>query len=176
MRKLRNKATAERVRQLLDYNPDTGDFTWKPNPEKGKAWHTRWQGRKAGYLGSEGHRYVQIFVDGQLYLGHRLAWLYVHGSFPLSGVDHIDGNPANNRIDNLRPASQSQNASNMKTPCVNTSGHKGVTWDKGHNLWIGHVKKNYKYVLRSYFRTKEEAIAAVALAREKFHGEFANHG
>jgi hypothetical protein len=176
MRKLRNNVTAERVRQLFDYNPETGDFTWKPNPEKQKRWNTTWSGRKAGYMGSENHRYVQIFVDGQLYLGHRLAWLYVHGDFPSCGVDHIDGNPANNSIANLRPANQSQNASNMKTPRVNTSGYKGVTWCKSHRLWIGHVKKNYKYVLRSYFRTKEEAAAAVAIARDEHHGVFANHG
>jgi hypothetical protein len=94
--------TAEYLRQLLSYDPDTGLFRWRVQLGfRGKV------GAVAGTTHSKGYR--QIRIDGRIYRAHRLAWLYIHGEWPSGGLDHIDGNPANNAIANLRPATQQQN-------------------------------------------------------------------
>lgn len=173
---MRNTVTQARLKHLLSYNPATGEFTWNKCPDKPKAWNTRWAGKKAGYRGPKSHGYVQICVDGKLYLAHRLAWLYSNGEHPPAHVDHIDGDPSNNALANLRPASCSENLSNMKLKINNTSGEKGVAWDKSKKRWKAHVKKDYRLVYQKSFTTFEEAVVAVRAAREKIHGAFCNHG
>ncbi|WP_292613113.1 HNH endonuclease signature motif containing protein, partial [Nitrobacter sp. 62-13] len=83
------------VRELLHYDPETGRFTWRSGQKAGRA------------AGSIGGRYVQIMIGKKNYLAHRLAWLYVHDSPPLEEIDHVNGDPRDNRINNLRLASKS---------------------------------------------------------------------
>ena len=99
--------TAERLREVLHYDPETGIFTRLVRTAQ------RVQvGDTAGCKGLRGC--LLIMVDRRLYQAHRLAWLYVHGVWPANHIDHIDGNPANNRIENLRDVSHSVNMQNMR--------------------------------------------------------------
>src|SRR4051812_4396707 len=115
--------TAERLRQVLSYDPETGVFLWKEKIARKVV-----VGRKAGNIGNFGYIYIRI--AGKLYYGHRLAWLYVHGVWPEKGIDHRNGVPDDNRIANLRPANQSENNQNMRLPKHNKSGFMGVSFFK----------------------------------------------
>ena len=91
---MKTDLTAEKLRSLLNYDLITGEFTWKKQKGQKNA------GAPAGWHGRE--RYVQIGVDGHLYYAHRLVWLYVYGKWPLNQLDHINGNPSDNSLINLR--------------------------------------------------------------------------
>src|SRR5687768_4110898 len=121
--------TAERLRELLDYDPDTGVFRWKTRPVRAeylrtdRAWNSRFAGRPAGTLVKG---YVCILIYRRSYRAHRLAWLYVHGEWPRNELDHEHGNRADNRIEKLRSATRGQNMQNRKPNSNNTSGYPGV--------------------------------------------------
>lgn len=112
------------IAEHLSYCPDTGAFKWR----------TSTRGHRAGAVAGSVHRgtgYVSISVAGQRYLAHRIAWLIVHGAWPASGTDHINGNRADNRIANLRPATRSENQQNLRGPMRNnTLGVLGVCRQK----------------------------------------------
>jgi len=129
-----------------------------------------WAGKPAGTLGSGG--YLQVRVKGKLYLIHRLVWI-LHGKEFAPIIDHINGNKLDNRIENLRASSQSQNSMNRKQRSDNTSGIKGVRWSKHKQKWIGTIGINYKNYSAGEFDNKEDAAIAVAALRKKLHGEFA---
>lgn len=135
--------TAERLRKILHYNPKTGEFT------RG--------GKPAGSEGKDDKRvnYVRIMVDGTRYQGHNLAWLYMTGKWPDKIIDHRDRDGLNNRWGNLREAGYSLNNFNRKIPKHNTSGVKGVRWNKHAKQWVVHIGREYL----GYRKTKEEAIA-----------------
>lgn len=106
--KYRDELTAEAIRALLRYEPETGHFYWLLNRgSKIKA------GQRAGAVSSEG--YCQISIYDRLYRAHRLVWLYVHGEWPSQTIDHIDGNRLNNRLDNLRDVSLKENMSGYRS-------------------------------------------------------------
>ncbi len=163
---------AERLREVLDYDPETGVFAWKQREGARKGWNTRFAGTRAGCL-SQG--YVAVKIDGVLYLAHRLAWLYVHGEWPLQ-IDHIDTNRANNRFANLRLADTSQNGANRGPPRNNSSGFKGVTYCAGgkrRKRWQAAIKRGQRMFNLGRFATPEEAHAAYAKAAAEHFGEFA---
>ena len=120
--------TAERLRELLDYDPDTGAFTWRV---------TRSHQIKAGNVAGStiAKDYVQIRIDGRRYLAHRLAWFYIYGEWPAGQLDHADTHGNHNWITNLRPATQTQNNGNMRRRSDNTSGFKGVSWCTARQCW-----------------------------------------
>jgi len=153
-----NKVDSTRVRFLLSFNEESGDFHWKV-PRQG----TR-KDKKAGCVGSDG--YWSICIDGALYKGHRLAWLYVYGEWPSDQIDHINGNRLDNKISNLRIVTQNQNQQNRK-PNRNGTGVKGVSKIKnGFSAQIGH---NGQKTYLGFFKTKEEAGAAYVKAAQKLH-------
>ena len=90
--------TQDGLRQLLNYDPDMGAFTWRQGRGPVRA------GGVAGCLTRKGYRRIQI--DGQNYMAHRLAWLYMYGSWPPEQIDHINEIKSDNRLDNLRLANQ----------------------------------------------------------------------
>lgn len=158
--------TAERLRELLTYDPETGIFTRRVRISNCPA------GMIAGtYNISRGQRRQRIGVDGRVYKAHRLAWLYVHGKWPAEQIDHIDGNAANNRIANLREASPTQQMHNKKTPRNNKVGFKGVT--KAENKFSARIQAFGKRRRLGRFATPEEAGWAYAQAAKSYHGEFA---
>ena len=160
--------TQERLKELLDYDPETGVFTRRQQRGRGLA------GMPAGNVSSLG--YVYITLDRHRCLAHRLVWLLVTGSFPKEFVDHINGDTSDNRVENLRGVDNAQNLWNRGTDSNNTTGVKGVRWHSGHRHWQGRVYARGTCHHVGTFHTLQEAEAAVRAARTELHGEYANHG
>ena len=161
--------TQSELKQLLDYNPDTGIFTWKV-----KKIGIKFIGSKAGTYDKD--KYIQIKINQKIYRSHRLAWLYQYGIFPKFDLDHINGIKDDNRICNLREVTASQNMFNTKIKITNTSGIKGISWCKRDKRWIAHLSINKKQTHLGSFKDLKLAKNAVIEARNKYHKEFANHG
>ena len=151
--------TQEELKSCLYYDQATGVFTWKKYMSaSAKA------GDVAGGIVSTGYRVIGLF--GKTYLAHRLAWLYVFGYFPEGIVDHINREPSDNRICNLREATQSCNMRNSKVSTVNRSGVKGVSIDK--KKWRAVIVVRGKQLSLGRHRTKLEAAKARWLAERKY--------
>jgi hypothetical protein len=152
----------ESVKSVLSYDAASGLLHWINSTGKAKA---------GSVAGCEAKGYILIGVAGRLLKAHRLAWLLHYGSDPANDIDHINGVRSDNRIANLREANQSQNMHNRRADKDNSSGIKGVCWNKWKGKWMAYVNgKHY-----GYFLTKEEAGAAARSARELLHGQFACH-
>lgn len=141
--------TQERLKKLLHYDPLTGIFRWKERSFKMfktsrdcNAWNAKYAGKVAGCKRHD--KRVIISIDGEIYLSHRLAWLYVHGYFPEQGIDHKDRNPSHNWISNLRPVTNQCNMRNVGNRKDSNSGVKGVSWHKKNNKWQVHIRINGK--------------------------------
>jgi len=173
----------EVLRQLLRYEPETGKLFWRERPlsmfkSGGKtaehncaAWHARNCGREAlatlttaGYrMGSVGH---------QKMYAHRAIMAMIDGRWPPAEVDHINGDPGDNRIENLRHANRAENCQNTGIRSNNTSGLRGVWFDNRRGKWTTMIGHNGRRVALGQFAAKEDAHAAYSEARAKFHGEF----
>ena len=151
--------TQTRLKEILYYDSDTGRFTWRKRVARGvKA------GDVAGSYNGEGYRNIKI--NGKPHLAHRLAWMYIYGYFPEHGIDHINKNPADNRIDNLREASQACNRRNTGNFKNSRSGVKGVMWDKRNNKWQVLIKVNGKQIAMGRFNDFMEAVCHRLAAEE----------
>lgn len=165
--------TQERLKELLDYNPDTGIFSYIKSRGNQMI-----PGDTAGYVHEGG--YVVLIIDGKKYRAHRLAFLYMDGDC-LDGnidVDHINRIRNDNRWLNLRKASRVENRRNSKINKNNTSGFKGVRWRKRKNggTWEASLKNCGNTFIIGCFKSKNDAALAVKALREKLHGEFCYHG
>lgn len=158
----------ERLKNLLDYNPDSGIFTWRIGRSGTKG--------TGSVAGNKDNGYIHIVIDGKKYRAHRLAWMFVYGKIPESDIDHINGVKDNNRIKNLREATKSENHHNSKLAKNNISGVKGVCWNKARSKWQAQIKINRKSKYLGLFEDINEADIAVKEARLKFHKQFANNG
>ena len=157
--------TPSLLKELFLY--DDGVLRWKVSlSNRGQ------QGTVAGSI--DGNGYTQIMINGKRYKAHRLIYLMFNGALP-AVIDHRNGVRNDNRIENLRAATLSGNASNAKTKAVNTSGAKNVFWHKRRGKWYVAVSQNNKSVHCGYFENFDDAKQAAAAARAKFYGEFANH-
>jgi hypothetical protein len=152
--------TQERLKQLLHYDPDTGVFTRIQSNRADRL------GKQPGSRNTKGH--VQIRLDGTLYVAHRLAWLYTNGEFPVNQLDHIDGDKTNNKIANLREATNKQNQENVPLQVNNTSGYRGVSFDKRLKKFRAYVCHNRQQITLGFFVTSELAAAAAKNARDRF--------
>lgn len=159
--------TQERVRELFDYAAETGSLIRKTAITRSGVK----VGDTAGYTEDSG--YLRISVDGKNYRAHRLAWLWNHGELP-ARLDHIDRDPSNNRIENLRPCTQSQNLSNSTKRSGGSSRWKGVYWHKCSNKWMARIQVNGKTKYLGIFATEADAAQAYNLAAHETFGEFAN--
>lgn len=157
--------TPARARELLDYDPETGIFTWRVTRTNIPA------GTQAGYVGPDG--YGQLRIDMRLYKTHRLAWFWVNGEWPPVHVDHINGDPSDNRITNLRLADEAQNARNARMKKSNKIGVKGVSWDASKRRWRADICVDRKRIALGRFNTIHEAQAAYQGAAELLHGDYA---
>ena len=126
-------------------------------------------GKEAGWL-SKG--YVMVGINGESHPAHRIIYLMHHGYCP-EYLDHIDGNRSNNKIENLRPATLNENARNCKKPSHNTSGYKGVCWDKNRNKWMAYITINNKFKSLGRYDQIEDAHFAYTNAAKKYFGNFA---
>ena len=150
----------EAAKQLLSYNKNTGEVFWTLAANKTV------KGKKAGTVRLNGYR--QICVFGKIYKEHRLVWLLVYGVFPNSHIDHINGNPLDNRIENLRDVSPVVNQQNMKSAKSNsTTGLIGVK-PRGDKyiarIRIGNTRKHL-----GTFETSQEAHKAYVFAKRQYH-------
>lgn len=157
------------LRNQLDYDSETGIFVWLVKPYKKTP-----SGSVAGSTYGQGYRYIGI--DGIRYSAHRLAWKMTTGSDPVNNIDHINGDKSDNKIANLREATKSQNQYNQGKHADNTSGHKGVCWDKAHGKWKAQISINGKNKYIGIFTDINDAAAAYAAAAERLHGDFLNLG
>lgn len=156
-----NELTAEKLRELLHYDPATGVFTWKVRTS------TRVKvGNLAGCPNNEG--YLQIRLHSRLHKAHRLAWLYMYGEWPEDQIDHINRNRSDNRISNLRDVSHKQNNQNKSKAGNNTSGHQGVYRYKLDSKWVARIKHNQKNISLGYFTNLEDAISARKAAEKLY--------
>ena len=156
--------TQSRLCDLFSYDRDTGLFIRKVRVANAMP------GEVASCKMANG--YIVIRVDGQIYLAHRLAWLYVTGSFPSYELDHKDGNPSNNAILNLRPATRLQNCRNVRIAKSNTSGVKGVSWSKQKKKWSAQISFKNKIIHLGLFVDIEQAAQAYKRKATELFEEF----
>jgi len=168
--KRRNDLTAEYVREILDYDPVTGVFKWKWRDDVRKRDNSRYAGKAAGSVQPDG--YVKITINKRLYRAHRLAWLFVYGEWPQKDLDHRDGDRANNRIANLRPATSQENNRNVGLRADNTTGIKGVYWRTDRGKFRAEIRTDGKHLHLGSFDTLAEAIAARIAAEIEYFGPF----
>lgn len=147
----------DKLLSLLSYDPIKGAFSWR---RSGKAAGTP---RKS-------NGYIQIAVSNRIYLAHRLAWFYAYGKWPESQIDHINGDPRDNRLQNLREASPAQNMQNIRTVRRDsTSGHTGVSWHARDRRWVASITVAGKKVSLGRFTDKTLAISAYESAKPNVH-------
>jgi hypothetical protein len=156
--------TRARLRELLHYDPETGEFRWLKSVKRSLQ-----SGDIAGTIDSQGYR--RIIINGRIYRAHHLAWLYMRGNWCSLVIDHRDGDPANNRWANLRSATRSQNSANRRLHRNNVCGLKGVS--PYGRRWCATICKNGRIHHLGIFLTPQAAHAAYVEAARKLFGEFA---
>lgn len=162
MTKMINDLSFERVRDLFDYDAENG---W---PVRKKDQFGRIVNRPCGNK-PVCKGYGQVRIDGKTYQTHRIVWLLVHGEWPDGEIDHKDRNPMNNRIENLRVASSSENSHNHGLQRNNSSGYPGVSFHKPSKKYQAYIKVDNKIIYLGLFNTAEEAYRAYQLAKIKYH-------
>lgn len=161
-----NAITAERAREMVSYDPTTGALRWEKSPNRRKP-----VGSPAGSIYGKPAR-LFINVDGKSYTGGRFIWLLFYGEWPAHVVDHIDGNPLNNRIENLRDVPQAVNAQNHVRPTAkNRSGYLGVCIDRGSKKrpFIASISISKTPVYLGCYATAQEAHEAYVKAKRIHH-------
>ena len=161
--------SAQTVRELLHYDPETGIFRWR---QAAGRWGRIPAGSIAGTL-SCSHGYWAIGIDGRAYLAHRLAWLYMDGEWPKAELDHINLDRTDTRWCNLRAATKSQNGANRRASTKNRSRHKGVSWDACREQWFACIRVNRKTIALGRHDTLDAACVAYRLAATRYFGEYA---
>jgi len=160
--------SAEHVREALEYIPETGQFHWRKS------------GRPAGHIQTfqkgttKEHKRRVIRLGDTLYIATRLAWAIMTGAAPDQEIDHRDGDSLNDRWENLRLASHSQNMGNQRRRADNRSGFKGVSWDNFTGRWVARIREpGGRYRNLGRFENAASASRAYMQAAQTLHGEFA---
>ena len=169
----RNDITADFLRTIVDYDPASGIFTWKERPIRtgfermDRVWNSREAGKRAGGISKNGSRAISVF--NIRYAEHRLAYLWMTGNWPAQEIDHINGNPSDNRWANLRPATHSENSQNTKLRSDNTSGYRGVSKCSRSNKWYAYINIDGKMQPIGRFDSKSDAYDAYMRRRSELH-------
>ena len=156
--------TQDQLIDLLSYDPETGVFRWRVSKAR------RNPDKIAGCL-CKGYHVIKIY--NKIYKSHRLAWLYMHANWPSDEIDHINMVKNDNRLCNLREATSSENKWNTRKPCTNTSGFKGVTWNKKRKKWWAKIRIFGKETYLGQFDNPSDAAATYILAAETHFHQFA---
>lgn len=176
----------ELLRKLLRYDPETGKLFWRERPAsmfhpngrdpnwRARNWNSRCAGKEAFTARIQaGYRTSSIW--GVKHRAHIVAWAMYHDQWPEGHIDHINGDPSDNRIVNLRVVSPTQNMRNQKRSAANKSGTTGVHWLKSREKWVADIGVNRKNLRIGYFDEKQDAIKARKEA-ERFYNFHPNHG
>lgn len=163
----RTRLTCGRLREILHYDPDSGEFRWLER----LAYRIRVGDVAGGLNKTTGYRVITICRRG--YKAHQLAWLYMTGAWCRPATDHRDLDQANNRWSNLRRATKSANSANRRRFRNNTSGFKGVHQDRGFGRWVARICKDGRTHYLGRFATPQAAHAAYVAAAKRLFGEFA---
>lgn len=167
--KSRNRPSApltwQRLHELLSYDPQSGIFVWKVTGYRIQA------GQVAGSPHKKG--YVSIMLEQRNYLAHRLAWLYMTQEWPAETIDHRNRIRTDNTWANLRPASYSQNNANTGLKSINTSGAKGVSWDRNRGKWKAQITISGRNCFLGRFNSIDEAAEAYQMKASLLWGDFA---
>ena len=155
--------TQKELKEEIYYDKESGKFYRLPSFKEIKVKENK-----------DGH--IRFRVKNTRYFAHRLAWIYTYGEILSETIDHINGNPSDNRLSNLRQASRKENSRNSKMFSSNSSGVKGVYWHKNKKCWYAHCRVNNIRHFVGLFKNIKDAEIAVNTFRELYHGEFANHG
>lgn len=168
--------TLHALSHLVSYNPETGVFVWLPRARSmfdeactWRTWNSRFAFKRAGRVDAAG--YVAISFGGKKVKAHRLAYFMVHGECP-ELLDHVNGQTADNRIANLRPASASQNNMNRAIGRRNKSGGKGISWHKKAGKWQVHVRAAGAVHYCGLFVDIDAARRARQAKAIELHGQF----
>ena len=157
----KNDLTAQRLRELLDYNAETGTFVWRVKTSTRNS-----AGAVAGW--TEPNGYKRLCIDSRKVWAHRAAWLYMTGNYPEHHIDHIDGNPLNNRFQNLRDVSQRANVHNQRRAhSQSTTGLLGV--QRAGKRFVARIEASGVNIGLGRFDTPEEAHAAYIKAKRLLH-------
>lgn len=159
--------TRNTLKKYLSYNKNTGVFRWVRSPN----WSIM-VGETAGYKTKRG--YIHIILNKKSYKAHRLAWLYVHGTFPVGAIDHINNIKSDNKFRNLRSASRQENGFNKGKQANNKSGFKGVCWHKPSKKWVAQATLNGKVKYLGAFKNPKKASAVYNAFASENHGKFLN--
>jgi len=155
--------TQQELKQLFSYQPDTGEFRWLTSIRNGAIK----QGDLAGSKNNDG--YTMIKVRGRTYAAHRLAWLYVYGAQPSSGIDHINGIRTDNRLANLRLATFKQNNENAGIRKDNKTGCRGVHFSAREGKYVAKMEHNKQRISIGYFDCLKDAALAVQNKRTELY-------
>lgn len=165
----RNDLTAEYLRSILHYEPRIGEFRWKlRNDVSGKG--RRKTNLSAGFIRKDGYR--QIKINDVSYLAHRLVWLYVHGCWPSHEIDHKRGDRSDNRIRQLREATDQQTAMNAGKRKKSIHHLKGITRQR-NGRWAARIRYKKKITHLGTFDTPLQAHKVYRKAAKRLFGEFA---
>lgn len=172
--------TQSKLCELFDYVAQTGDLIWRERPRKDfktdqafKSWNLLYPGKIAGHVKSNGYR--EIGISRTLHIAHRCVWIMHYGPCDDKHIDHINHNRSDNRIENLRVVTVSQNQQNASMRIDNKSGVTGVIWNKANSKWLAVIRVNGKNIYLGSFDQKNLAIEARSHANAKF-GFHCNHG
>ena len=162
------------ILKFVRLDPSDGSFVWlmrSGDDRITKGWNSKYAGKRADNLMCIGYR--RILIHGRYFLAHRVVWLLTFGEWPENEIDHIDCDPANNRIQNLRPANRSQQNQNQRISRRNKAGIKGVFFDARDKKWVAKLNKDGRQVFSGYFSTSDEAKRAYAVAATQHFGAYA---
>jgi hypothetical protein len=161
------RITQAQLHSFLIYDQDIGHFYWR----RLTSYRSRLSGKLAGTIGIDG--YTRINICGRPMVAHRLAWLYIYGTWPKEQIDHINGHRSDNRLCNLRLATRHENMRNSRRKITNKSGLKGVSWSRECAKWRACITRDGKSVHLGLFHDKFAAYDAYCKAAIKAHGAYA---
>lgn len=159
--------TYKELIELLEYDINTGIFTWKQDKSS--------RATKGAIAGTLSNGYISITINKHIYRAHRLVWLYCFQEWPSNYLDHINGDKIDNRLDNLREATTVENSYNIKAHKDSSTGIKGIYFNKANNNYRAQIRYNGKTISLGSFKTPEEASLAYNSKAKELHGEFYNN-
>lgn len=163
---------ASELTRIFEYRSD-GTLVWRHRDDMPIQWRNRYVGRTAGTRTHQ--KYIQVSICNRVYKAHRVIWAWHTGEWPTDEIDHINGDPSDNRIENLRPASRTENAINRGVQSNNTSGATGVSWCRKRKMWRSFIGVDGAFIHIGYFQDKNDARDAYSEASARYHGSYSRH-